>query len=136
MTECLCDDLTPDDVLETEEQLAAEKASKFCISHFYDIGDQRVFIQSNGGDVDIVRAAVYCEAMCGEWFGHARMLSNLGVAALLVMFYGCKHIAVLDSYTSIDMHKDVERLARDVMADPSLVREGMKQAMAPFTIPC
>jgi hypothetical protein len=60
----------------------------YCIEHFYDMGDQRIYIKRVSGDIDAKRAAIYCQFMCEEWFGHDKILTNLGVASLLVTFYG------------------------------------------------
>lgn len=129
-----------EDEIESERRVSA--MTTFRIRHHYDIGDQKVFVERRSGDVDAKRAAVYCEFQCTEWFGPGFMLSNLAVAAMLVMFYGYRHTAVVSdgSYTDIDMYSEREKacgeLYAELMADESLRRDGMREVMARCLDPC
>jgi hypothetical protein len=66
------------------------------------------------------------------------MLSNLGVAALLVVFYGHQQAPRFMAAPTVDMHDDREAVACDVgalralVADPALAREGLRAAMKPY----
>jgi hypothetical protein len=115
-----------------------EKKRTFCISHRYDIGDQRVWIIRIAGDVDARSAALYCQFKCEAWFGDNKLLTNLGIASLLVAFYGFQHHAQTGLCVHIDMHDDREQRCGPgyyaLMADTSLHREGLREAMVPHVI--
>lgn len=117
---------------------AEERSQTFCIQHHYDIGDQRVYIRRYTGGVDAKRAAVYCQFKCEEWFGSAKMLTNLGVASLLVTFYGYQHTASMDGCNIIDMHVHREESCGDkyyeLIADTTLFRDKLKEYMEPHVI--
>jgi hypothetical protein len=109
------------------------------IRHYYDVGDQDVFVFPTGASApDTRRAALYCQFKCEEWFGEVSMLSNLGVAALLVAFYGHQQAPRFMDAPTVDMHEDREALAcdesawRELVADPALAREGLQAAMKPY----
>lgn len=115
----------------------------FRIRHHYAIGNQDVYVERRHGDVDAKRAALYCQFKCEEWIGHQFMLSNLAVAAMLVMFYGYGHAAVESDggFTDIDMYSDRENacengLSSELKADASLHHEGMREAVARLAEPC
>lgn len=75
--------------LEYQEDLAGEGGEDvFCVTHCYDMADMRVFIKRSRGCVDAFRAAAYCQFMCELWFGPHKILTNLGVASLMVALYG------------------------------------------------
>jgi hypothetical protein len=107
----------------------------FRIQHHYDIGDHAVYIAAPEG-FDARRAAVYVQFCTEEWYpGQADIVTNLGIAAALVAFYGCKHCAQTPLAEVIDMHVDRERLCPDglaLVADTSLHREGLKEFIGPF----
>jgi len=67
------------------------------------IGDQGVTVQAPAG-FDARRAALYVQFKAEEWFGDDKMVTNLGIAAALVAFYGCKHAAKTRFGESIDMY--------------------------------
>lgn len=104
------------------------------ITHHYDIGNQDVFVERSGGDVDPKRAAIYCQFKAEEWFS-GRGFSNFGIAAMLVAFYGFQHTRVCECAT-IDLYADREAACGptyyELMADTSLHREGMKEVMKLF----
>lgn len=110
----------------------------YCIQHHYDIGDQRVYVRRVSGNVDIKKAAVYCQFKCEEWFGAEKMLSNLGVASLLVTFYGFQHTSVVDGCDVVDMHLHREESCGAgyyaLMADETLYRDKLKEYMETHVI--
>ena len=132
------------DGLQDPEQAAHEQAdntfppdfqeSAVRITHHYDIGNQDVFVERRSGDVDAKRAAIYCQFKAEEWF-NAHEFSNLGIAAMLVAFYGFQHTRVCECPT-IDLYADREAACgstyHELMADASLHREGMKEVMKLF----
>lgn len=110
-------------------------ANTFRITHFYDIGDQSIFIERRKGDVDARRAAMYCQFMCEEWFGVPSIVTNLGIASALVAFYGFQHAAAEPDGACgvIDMHIDKEAANRqyhDIITDATLKREGLRDYLA------
>jgi hypothetical protein len=112
----------------------AERAKTFCITHHYDIGNQAVFVERAFGEFDLVKAAVYVHFMAEEWFGNV-LVSNLGIAAALCRYYGCKHAAVTDNFTSIDMYRDRSKLCGanpSITDDATLHREGLREFIEPF----
>jgi hypothetical protein len=125
--------------LREEPQMGQHAAAIVRIRHYYDVGDQDVFVFPTGASApDTRRAALYCQFKCEEWFGEVCMLSNLGVAALLVAFYGHQQAPRLMDAPTVDMHEDREALIcnsnawRELVADPALAREGLQAAMKPY----
>lgn len=114
-----------------------DSADVYCIEHFYDMGDQRIYIKRASGDIDAKRAAMYCQFKCEEWFGPEKMLTNLGIASLLITFYGYQHSSVSPS-TTIDMHADRNAFCGDnytpLVSDASLHRDRLYEFMAPHVI--
>lgn len=107
-------------------------AETFLIHHRYDIGDQGVTIKAPKG-LDARRAAIYMQFWAEEWFGVEKMVTNLGVAAALVALYGCKQCPRNKYGEAINMHDDREAAcgtAKDLMADESLKREGLRELLA------
>ena len=109
------------------------------IFHAMDLGDFSVFVAPKDGAPDTRRAALYCQFKAEEWFGDEVMLSNLGVASLLVQFYDHLPAPRLQSLRPewfIDLYGDREAACgeecHELMADQSLVRPGLKRAMHPF----
>lgn len=127
-----------EDIAEIESEIAMDKKTNYCIKHHYDIGDQQVFVRRISGDVDPVQAAVYMQFMCEDWFGEPKILTNLGVASLLVAFYGFQQAAATPLCTEIDMYFEREQRCGDIyralIADTSLHREGLRDAMAPHVV--
>ena len=115
----------------------SDSTDVYCIKHFYDIGDQRIYVKRASGDTDAKRAALYCQFMCEEWFGPEKMLSNLGVASLLIAFYGYQHYCVA-SATTIDMHQDRTTFCGDnytqLIGDVTLHRDRLCEFMKPHVI--
>lgn len=114
-----------------------ERESTFCIQHYYDIGDQRIYVREGRGcTVNARRAAIYCQFKCEEWFGSAAQLSNFGVAAMLIAFYRFDYAQPTEGADVIDLYYDRERacgdLWREMMADTTLARDGLRDAMRPF----
>lgn len=135
----LTDDSISQMLADVEELMKAQPRSVIRITHYYDIGNQEVFVERQTGEVDAMRAALYSQFMCEEWFGEASVLTNLGVAAMLVMFYGYRQAAAEPAAmcrADIDMYCDREAalgaLYDELMADPTLPRAGMREAMAQF----
>lgn len=129
-----CDvEFTDVEIHEMESAIEAEKSRTFRITHHYDIGNQDVFVERAEGDVNGLRAALFCWFKACEWFGDSAMVSNLGIASLLVTFYGFRHCAVSQTCTTVDLYADAERVENydALMSDPSLDREGLRAAMQP-----
>ena len=107
-------------------------AQTFLIRHHYDIGDQGVTIKAPQG-FDARRAAIYMQFWVEDWFGVEKMITNLGVAAALVSFYGCKQAARNSLGETIDMHADREAACpkgHDLKADEAFKREGLSGFLA------
>ena len=109
-----------------------QRPRTFLIRHHYDIGDQGVTVEAPAG-FDARRAAIYIQFQAEEWFGEEALVTNLGVAAALVSFYGFKHAAKDPLGESIDMYADREAMcgkAAELMADGSLSRDGLRGFLA------
>lgn len=133
-----------DDELQAPDLEAAESAANPCppivnenavrITHHYDIGNQDVFVERRTGEVDPMRAAIYCQFKAEKLAGD-REVMNLGIAAALIAFYGFVHCAECECPT-IDLYKDREAFCgprhEGLMADESLHREGLEEFMARF----
>lgn len=113
------------------------------ITHHYDVGDQDVFVTRRTGDVDPLRAALYCQFKSEEWFDEPSALTNLGIAAMLVMHYGFRQAAAIiddefdnEKCLTIDMYREREKACgsfyEELMRDVSLQREGLRESMANF----
>lgn len=109
------------------------------IFHAMDFGDFSVFVAPKNGAPDTRRAALYCQFKAEEWFGDEVMLSNLGVASLLVQFYDheqAPRLRDLGPEWYIDLYGDREAACgeewHELMADQVLARQGLKRAMHPF----
>lgn len=109
----------------------------YCITYFYGDGGAPVYIKRISGDVDARRAAVYCQFMCEEWFGPEKMLTNLGIASLLITFYGFQHHHG-GPYEKIDMYSDRAALRGEqyyeLLSDKALHREKLREYMEPHVI--
>jgi hypothetical protein len=109
----------------------------YCIEHFYDMADQRIYIKRVTGDIDAKRAAIYCQFMCEEWFGPEKTLTNLGVASLLITFYGYQHYMAVPG-TTIDMYADRAEYCgekyQQIIDDASLHRKRLYEFMVPHVI--
>lgn len=129
-----------DEIAEIKASDARRKEACFCISHHYDIGDQRVYVERKTGNVDAKRAAVFCLFMAEEWFGPQSMVSNLGIAACLCAFYGFRHAARTLLASDLDLYYDRERMcgpgAAVLMNDPELQRDGLREFITPLIEPC
>jgi hypothetical protein len=112
-------DLSAEEVAECE----ARAARRFRIHHHYDIGDQSVYVESKSGEVDVPLAAAFIVAKTQEWWGNV-LVSNLGVAAALVEFYGCEHMATATAHIEVDLY-DQSRYSAAVGA-PELERAGLR----------
>lgn len=109
----------------------------YCITYFYGDGGAPAYIKRISGDVDARRAAVYCQFMCEEWFGPEKMLTNLGVASLLITFYGFQHHHG-GPYDQIDMYSDRAAFCglkyNELLSDKTLHREKLREYMEPHVI--
>ena len=108
-------------------------AQNYMIRHHYDVGDQGVSVMAPD-NLDVKRAAVYIQFQAEEWFGIETPVSNLGIAAALVKFYGCKHARRNTQGNVIDMFHDREEMCREswsssssVTDDVSLHRDGLRE---------
>jgi hypothetical protein len=103
-------------------------ANTFRIHHHYHMGDQGATIQAPHG-LDTKRAAVYLQFQAETWFGDEVTLTNRGIAAALVSFYGCKQTAHSRYAEDLDMYSEREKLCpqyKELMADVSFMRDGLK----------
>lgn len=126
----------------TDEHQADEELdgwTVYRIFHALEVGDFSVYVAPKDGAPDTRRAALYCQFKAEEWFGDEVMLSNLGVASLLVQFYDHQPAPRLQSLHPewfIDLYSDREAACgeewHELMADQSLVRPGLMRAMHPF----
>lgn len=102
------------------------------ISHYYQIGDQDVFVES---ETDPTEAAVFCQFTVETADHDDRCVSNLGIAAALVNFYGCSHCAASDDAIKIDMYSERERLCgkwyRNEFDKSYFQREGLYEYLMP-----
>ena len=133
------DDLHVVDGTDDEERDELDDWTVYRIFHAMDLGDFSVFVSPKDGAPDTRRAALYCQFKAEEWFGVEVMLSNLGIASLLVQFYDhqqAPRVQGLHPEWFIDLYSDREAACgqewRELMADQSLVRPGLKRAMHPF----
>jgi len=103
-------------------------ANTFRIHHHYDWGDQSVTIKAPKG-FDTKRAAVYIQFQAENLFGDEATVTNLGIAAALVSFYGCKHAPHSRYGVDLDMYFEREKLCpkyKELMADASLMRDDLQ----------
>jgi hypothetical protein len=133
----LTDEVIAEMTKEIEADCSDETDRTFRITHRYDLGNQDVYVMRRTGDVNPLRAALYCQFKCEEWLEHESFeMTNLGIAAMLVMHYGFRQAPATDACTTIDMHSDREKACGqpyyELMADPSLHREGLREAMTHF----
>lgn len=123
---------------EIMHEMLPSDSTTFVIHHYYDIGDQRVAVQAPYGS-DPRRAAIYLQLKAEEWFGDSASVSNLGIAAALVAFYGCTHGVRSEHEEHIDMYTDRSAMLCDyanLISDPSLVREGLRDFLARHLVGC
>ena len=111
----------------------------YCIFHALEVGDFSVFVAPKDSAPDTRRTALYCQFKAEAWFGDEVILSNLGVASLLVQFYDhqpAPRVQGLHPEWFIDLYSDREAACgeewHELMADETLVRPGLKRAMHPF----
>ncbi|HDR9758738.1 hypothetical protein KDX16_32120 [Burkholderia vietnamiensis] len=121
---------------EVEGDLKAEGAKIYRITHHYDIGNQDVYVEHPTGDVDGKQVALYLWFKAWDWFGSSVLISNLGIASVMVAFYGFRHCAAHPFSTTVDLYSDAEGLPGydALMSDASLHREGLRDAMAPHVV--
>lgn len=107
-------------------------AQNYLIKNCFDIGDQGVSVMAPD-NLDVKRAAIYIQLKAEEWFGDEETVSNLGIAAALVTFYGCKQGRRNIEGNIIDMFHDREEMCRvawtssSLKDDPSLQRDGLRE---------
>lgn len=123
--------------LEGEINELFHKDEAYCITYYYGDGGAPVYVKRVSGDVDAKRAAIYCECKCEEWFGSDKMITNLGVGALLVTFYGFQHHSS-GPYEKIDMYFDRSTYCGEsyikLITDENLHREKLREYMEPHVI--
>ena len=110
----------------------------YLIKHHYDVGDKGVTVTAPL-ELDVRRAAVYIQLCAEKWYGDTVMVMNLGIAAALVTFYGCKQSPRNFRGAVIDMHHHREELiqcreASTLMADLSLHRDGLQEFLRPYVV--
>lgn len=110
------------------------KNSVYKIFHRYDQGDQPVYVQAPA-EMDVITAAVYCQFLCEAHYSE-KGLSNLGIAAALVAFYGCRPAAVTNTAVDVDMYYERERRCGPIhaamMQDETLARKGLEEYLGPY----
>ncbi|MEZ7523842.1 hypothetical protein [Burkholderia vietnamiensis] len=118
---------------DAENDLRAEGEKVYRVTHHYDIGDQDVYVEHPTGDVDGKRVALYLWFKACDWFGYSVLVSNLGIASVMVAFYGFRHCAIHPFSTTVDLYSDAEgfRGYEELMSDTSLHRDGLREALAP-----
>ena len=117
------------------EKLACD-AQNYLIKHHYDSGDQGVSVIAPD-NLDVKRAAIYIQLKAEEWFGDEVSVSNLGIAAALVTFYGCKHARRNIRGNVIDMFHDPEEMCRIAWTSSSLNslhRDGLREFISPHIV--
>lgn len=111
----------------------------YVIKHRYDVGYQGVTI-SAPPELDVRRAAVYIQFCAEEWYGETAMVTNLGIAAALVTYFGCQHAPMRRDplgHMSVDMYCAREAAcggAQELLADQSLCKEGLREFLRPHVI--
>lgn len=109
-------------------------ALNFFIRHYYDAGDLGISVAAPD-DLDVRRAAIYIELMAEKWFGDDTCVTNLGIAAALVSFYGCKQAPRNDHGQVIDMHHDREEMCgQDLIAASDLYRDGLREFLSAHVV--
>lgn len=107
------------------------------INYFYGDGGAPVYVIRITGNVDAKRAALYCQFKCEEWFGQEKMLTNLGIASLLITFYGFQYHHA-GPFDEIDMYHDRSAFCgekyNELMSDAALFREKLREYMEPHVI--
>lgn len=115
--------------------LEAEGKRVYRITHHYNIGNQDVYVEDPTGEVDGKRIALYCWYKACDWFGTGALISDLGIASVMVSFYGFRHCATHPFSTTVDLYHDAEGIGAEnyqaLMNDASLHRDGLREAMAP-----
>lgn len=103
------------------------------IFHNYDVGDQSFYLDSA---TDPTRAAVYCQFLAETQIADSASVLNAGIAKALVQFYGCTLVEKTESATDLDLYYAREGLCGEydqLMADQSLLREGLIELLRPYT---
>lgn len=120
-------------VAATAKELETEAPKILRITHHYDIGNQDVYVKHPTGELDGRRVALYLWFKAEQWFGDRVLISNLGIAAAMVAFYGFRHSATDSLCATVDLYSDAEGVKdyEALMSDASLHREGLREAMAP-----
>lgn len=125
-------------LIDIERELSAIRsrpyAHVYCIYHAYDVGDQQVYVCRESGNIDAKEAALYLQFQAEAFYGESAMLSNLGIAALLIEYYGFQHWHATAPCTSIDMYSEREHACYPeyygaLMENKDLYREGLKDSM-------
>lgn len=110
------------------------KKQVYRITHNYQIGNQDVFVASDNDPTD---AAIYCQLIAETVPVEApeNIVTNLGIGAALVHFYGCSHSAASSEAITIDMHCDREsRIGAWWIQhehDSPLARDGLVEYLKP-----
>jgi hypothetical protein len=127
-----------------EDEKKTQGAMTYRIFHRYDIGDRGIHvIKRNAEAPDAFRVAIYCLRKDDEWFVPATsrtILSNFGMAALLISFYGYDYCQPNEFAQNIDLYLSHDFPARfgdaeQIANDPSLHRDGLRDLMARFREP-
>lgn len=124
-----------------------ERKPVYCLWHYYEFKVEKleICLERVSGDVDPVRAAVYCQFKAEEWFAKDVSLQTFGIAAALIAFYGFKRIPYCWAaakndrrFVDIELYEERDALCdpdsyTELVNDPTLFREGLKEFLYPYT---
>lgn len=101
------------------------------IFHRFDLTMPSAFVRRADSKVDLPRAVAHIQFMAQHWFGRSALVTNQGVARALTELYGFEP-AVPSAGEELDIFATVVALtaaAHDVMSDPMLYREGLRNVI-------
>ncbi|MGF6996826.1 hypothetical protein [Paraburkholderia sp. GAS32] len=123
----------PEAPAEEHAEEATHKSNVYRITHYYQIGDQDVYVTDPTGEKNGKEIAAYIFGWACEWHGHGNLISNLGIAAMMVQFYGFIHCAKDEDATTVDMYWDCQ--GNDfltILNNETYERNTLRKAVVPF----
>lgn len=87
----------------------------FRVFHSYDIGDRDIYIQSSETEDSLLDKCAYMQYAIENKLGEGADLQNLGVANVLVKYFGCESAARDKDATPIDLYCARESRMTSVM---------------------
>ena len=138
--------VTPDEFLARAVQHVMSRGEVFCeLAHLdSDMSDRtRHALVDIERELSAIRSRPYAHVYCiylylqfqaEAFYGESAMLSNLGIAALLIEHYGFQHWRATAACIFIDMYSEREHASypqhyRALMENKELYREGLKSSM-------